>query len=35
LHASYWYVAAVILATGLTMALTYRRPSDAELAASR
>lgn len=34
IHHSYWYVAAVILATGLTLALTYRRPTDDELAAS-
>ena len=35
LHRSYWYVAAVVLAAGLTMATTYRAPTTDELGASR
>lgn len=35
LHRSYWYIAGVVLAAGATMAISYRAPSDDELAASR
>lgn len=34
-HRSYWYIAAIILAAGVTMAVTYRTPSTAELDDSR
>lgn len=34
LHHSYWYVASVMALAAVIMATTYRRPSEAELAAS-
>ena len=34
LHRSYWYIAGVVFAAGLTMAVSYRTPSTDELAAS-